>query len=106
MISSILTKTRSINDSKKKGCQRLYECVPQKCTLLFLNNVVSNNDFYSSRSLSLSPQIPYVKHSLKPDGSCCCGDTGCDGPSVHVMVESSSVCSSSKIPPISQVTPT
>src|SRR4029079_17417760 len=45
MISSILTKTRSINDSKKKGCQRLYECVPQKCTLLFLNNVVSNNDF-------------------------------------------------------------
>ena len=57
-------------------------------------------------AIQASAKIPYVKHSLKPDGSCCCGDTGCDGPPVHVMVESSSVCTSFKIPPISQVTPT
>ena len=56
-------------------------------------------------AIQASAKIPYVKHSLKPDGSCICGDTGCDGPPVHVMVESSSVCSSFKIPPISKVTP-
>lgn len=50
-------------------------------------------------------EVPYVKHSLKPDGSCTCGDTGCDGPPVHVMVESSSVCSSSQFLPVLKVTP-
>jgi hypothetical protein len=50
-------------------------------------------------------EVPYVKHSLKPDGSCICGDTGCDGPPVHVMVESSSVCSSSQFLPVSKVMP-
>jgi hypothetical protein len=30
--------------------------------------------------IPVSVETPYVKHSLNPDGSCCCGDTGCDGP--------------------------
>ena len=49
-------------------------------------------------------QLTYVKHSLNPDGSCICGDTGCDGPPVIVFTESESVCSSSLIQPTSQVT--
>jgi hypothetical protein len=60
--------------------------------------------------IPLMPVIPaeeksYVKHGLKPDGSCVCGDTGCDGPPVLAMVQSSSVCSSSQFLPTSKVSP-
>lgn len=55
--------------------------------------------------IPVSVETPYVKHSLNPDGSCCCGDTGCDGPPVPVFLESSSVCSLSQILPTSKVVP-
>jgi hypothetical protein len=54
---------------------------------------------------TISPvEITFVEHHLKPDGSCSCGDTGCDGPPSDVMVDSESVCSSTDVfKPSSQV---
>ena len=62
--------------------------------------------------IPLMPLMPapvertYVVHRLNPDGSCCCGDTGCDGPPVDVLVESVSVCCSTDFPRIPKVMPT
>jgi len=46
-------------------------------------------------------KVTYVVHSLKPDGSCSCGDTGCDGPITTIVTVQSA--STDRIP---QVMPT